>query len=664
MNARIVKEENQDEYIIEGFASDITERKLAEEGLRKSNNKFKALVQQSSEMLFLHDLEGRIVEFNLAAEKNTGYKKEELAGMKVFDIDPDAKDREDQKKYWEKISENDEPVYFEARHQKKDGTIYPAEIVISKIVLEDQKYILALARDITERKKAEEHLKKTEARQSAMIANIADVIAIMDKNGFIQYKSPNITRLFGWKPEELIGQPGWITVHPEDREYLQQKYNLILKKKNASGTVEYRYRCRDNTYKTVQLTAVNMLDDPNVNGILMNYHDISEQKKTEQELKDAKEQAEESDRLKSAFLANMSHEIRTPINGIMGFSQVLQEKEYSREKQKKFLDIIYSRTEHLLHIINDLVDVSKIEANQLTLNPQNFHINDVLRQLSNIYQKELESRNKEHIRLKTNLELDYENSSIYADTGRFRQIMDNLLSNAVKYTNEGSIEYGYKMQPESSLLFYVKDTGIGISPEKQEIIFERFRQVGDSTSRVNEGTGLGLTISRNLVELMGGEMWVESEEGAGTMFCFTIPYQPGRIKDRKARQDNKKADYSWQDKTVLIVEDDLTSREYLKEIIQSTGAEIIQAENGREGLKALESNPSIDLVLLDIRLPDMNGTKVAQEIRKQDKNIAIIAQTAHAMGGDRGKCIQAGATDYIAKPTDIEDLLAIISKYI
>ncbi|MBS3777169.1 MAG: PAS domain S-box protein [Bacteroidales bacterium] len=664
MNARIANTYPDGSLLIEGFVADITARKLAEQGLAKSNNKFKALVQQSSEMLFLHDLDGRIVEFNRAAKKNTGYGQKELASMTVFDIDPDAIDRDDQKKYWQALSVNDEPVYFEVRHRKKDGSIYPAEVIISKVVLEDQEYILALARDITERKKAEKELKKTEARQSAMIANIADVLAIMDKKGIIQYKSPNITRLFGWKPEELIGSSCWETVHPDDRERLQDQFNQLLQRKNDTTKVEYSYRCKDNTYTPVELTAVNLLHDPNVKGILVNYHDVSRQKMVEEELRNAKEKAEESDRLKSAFLANMSHEIRTPMNGIMGFSQMLREKEYPRDKQKQYLDIIYSRTLHLLQIINDLVDVSKIEAGQLTLNFQEFCLNDLLQQLYNIYKKELESREKPHIQLLMDVALDNEHGVIKSDVNRFRQIMDNLLSNAIKYTHKGRIAFGYELQPSPYLLFYVADTGIGIPSEKQGIIFERFRRVEDSTRRVYEGTGLGLTISKNLVELMGGEMWVESRENEGTVIYFTLPYQQSEAGKKEEKQNLKKERYDLTDKTLLIIEDDPTSREYLNEVLNTLGAGVIFAENGAEGLQAFEKKPSIDLILLDIRLPDINGIEIARRIREQNEKVPVIAQTANAMGGDRGKCIQAGATDYIAKPTDMEELLAMIIKYI
>ncbi|MGM0531015.1 MAG: PAS domain S-box protein [Bacteroidota bacterium] len=665
MSARVVKKNEDGAFVIEGFVSDITDRKLAEKGLIKSKNKFKALVEQSSEMLFLHDLDGWIIEFNRAARKNTGYGHRELASMNVLDIDPDAGNREDRKKYWQALSVNDDPVYFETRHQRKDGTIYPAEIVISKIVLEDQKYILALASDITERKQAEEKLRQTEARQSAMITNIADVLAISDKNGVIQYKSPNITRFFGWKPEDLVGKSGWVTVHPDDRERIEQQFNQILQKKNASTTMEYRYRCKDNTYTPVELTAINLLHDPNVKGILVNYHDVSRQKMVEEELRSAKEKAEESDRLKSAFLANMSHEIRTPMNGIMGFSQMLKEKEYPRDRQKQFLSIIYSRTQHLLQIINDLVDVSKIEAGQLTLDLQKFYLNDVFSHLYDIYKTELESREKVHVKLSVNMAFNRKNSIIKTDSSRFKQIMDNLLSNAVKFTQEGSIELGYELHAEGSLLFYVKDTGIGISNAQQKHIFERFRQADDSTIRVHEGTGLGLTISKNLVELMGGEMWVDSKEGEGSAFFFTLPCLTDDRRDEIKEQTYRDTeDYNWKGKTLLIIEDDPTSREYMQEILQPTGAGLIFAETGAEGLKKFEGETSIDVILLDIRLPDINGMEISRKIRKQNETIPIIAQTAHAMSDDRQKCIRAGANDYVSKPCDIQDLLSIINKYI
>ena len=270
--------------------------------------------------------------------------------------------------------------------------------------------------------------------------------------------------------------------------------------------------CRNDDLKLIQISAQII-----VNAI--------ERKQAKEDLKRAKEKAEESDRLKSAFLANMSHEIRTPANAITGFAQMLIDRNLPEHKQKKFLNIIHSKTFHLLEIINDLIDVSKIEANQLNLKYQYFNLNDNLQELYNIYSNRIKRNGKKTIRLQFTKGCEYKNSYIYSDPSRIRQIMDNLLNNAIKFTNEGTIEFGYELQAEHTLRFYVLDTGVGIPDDQQKHIFERFRQGEDSTSRCHEGTGLGLTISKNLVELLGGEIWGGSKEGVGTVFYFTLPYE-------------------------------------------------------------------------------------------------------------------------------------------
>jgi CheY-like chemotaxis protein/two-component sensor histidine kinase len=351
------------------------------------------------------------------------------------------------------------------------------------------------------------------------------------------------------------------------------------------------------------------------------------------------------------------------MNGIMGFSQILKDQEHPREKQRKFLDIIHSRTKHLLQIINDIVDVSKIEANQLSLNPQHFYLNDMLQELYSNYLDELRNTQKNQLQLDVSIGLSRDRSYIKSDENRIRQIMHNLLSNAIKFTPEGEIEFGYEDRSDNMLLFYVKDSGIGISPDKQELIFERFRQANDSKQKNNDGTGLGLTISQSLVKLLGGNMWVESQKGAGSVFYFTLPYQTREKQEKKEKEEPKEMMQDWSGKTLLIVEDDPTSLEYMKEIIRPTGASMILKENGRQALEAFGENPSIDLVLVDIRLPDINGVEITQRIKEKNPSIPIIAQTAYAMGEDRNKCLQAGCDDYISKPLDVNEFIEIIHRY-
>ncbi|MGM0531811.1 MAG: ATP-binding response regulator [Bacteroidota bacterium] len=396
-------------------------------------------------------------------------------------------------------------------------------------------------------------------------------------------------------------------------------------------------------------------------------HNEDELQKTNHELEKAKKRAEEGDRLKSSFLANMSHEIRSPINGIMGFSQMLQRKEYPPEKRNKFHDIIHSNTKHLLNIINDLLDVSKIDANQLTLRYQNFDLNQIMQELYRGYKYKLKEKEKEHVKLQVYLTLDDRSSYIYSDLNRFRQIMENLLSNAIKFTNEGIVEFGYDLQSETSLLFYVKDTGIGLSPDEQEYIFDRFRQVEDSMHRMSEGTGLGLSISINLVELLGGEMWIESTKGEGSTFYFTLPYESKSVSQEKERADEEQEiQQDAAGKTLLIIEDDPTSLEYIKELLEPYGFELIQCETGEQGYQSFNEHPDIDLILMDIKLPDINGLELTRNIRSFDTNseVPIIAQTAYAMSEDAQKSIDAGCDDYISKPIDKKQLLAKMSKFI
>lgn len=392
-------------------------------------------------------------------------------------------------------------------------------------------------------------------------------------------------------------------------------------------------------------------------------NDITIMKKIQQELIKAKEKAEESDRLKSAFLANMSHEIRTPMNGIMGFSQMLQEREYPKKKQQRFLGIIHSRTRDLLRIINDIVDISKIEANQLTVHQETVCLNDILYKLYETYKIEIERNNKPDLKIQLETDLIRTESCIQCDPIRLKQILENLLSNALKFTDTGSIQFGYKKKGPY-LEFFVQDTGIGIPKKFHNKIFTRFRQVDDSEHRIYDGTGLGLSICKSIVEMLGGKIWVESKKGEGSTFKFTIPFVKKDLNVENLRNKSEIADFNWSGKSILLIEDDPSSLEYISEVILPTGAELILKETGKEGMEEFNSINKPDLILMDIRLPDANGMELIKEIRKLDKNIKIIAQTAYAIADDRKKCLDAGADDYIPKPIDVHNFLTIIDRYI
>ena len=397
------------------------------------------------------------------------------------------------------------------------------------------------------------------------------------------------------------------------------------------------------------------------------------------ELEKVKEKAEESDRLKSAFLANMSHEIRTPMNGILGFAELLKDRDLSVEDKEEYTKIINELGNDLLQIINDILDISNIEANQVKIEIEECSVNTLFSELYMIFDSEKSKKNKTNIKIRINKAFEDKNSYIYADETRLRQVLSNLISNALKYTNEGQIEIGYQLI-NNNLRFYIKDTGIGIPKDKQKIIFERFRQADESRTRKHKGTGLGLAISKRLVELMGGEIWVESEgienlnifsadkqktSRKGSVFYFTFPYQPVyQIAEIDDNKNNENTIFNWKNKKILIVEDDSASFQYLEAVMEETQVHIIHTTDGEKAVEICKVNQDIDLVLMDIQLPKMDGYEATRQIKKVRKNLPVITQTAYAMKEDRKMSIEAGCNDYISKPINLKTLMTTLDKYL
>ena len=548
--------------------------------------------------------------------------------------------------------------------------------------------IMGLFLDFTERKITQEKIRKSEEELSAIYQHAPLIMMLLDNERKIrkindfgaQFASEPIEKLSGLPAGEALrclhhlDDPGGCGFGPSCTECTIRNNVLDtlrtgiphkMKEANLPFIIDGKEKIL--TF-LVSTSLLRMEEEPMV---MVSIMDITGRKQIEEELRvinqeliAAKEKAEESDRLKSSFLANMSHEIRTPMNGIMGFSQILKEKVVNKEQQKDFLHIIYARTKHLMQIINDIIDISKIEANQLDIQEEEIHLNLLLYDLFHEKQEALKKQKKSNIQILLKNNVQKEPLYIYADRKRLVQIIDNLLSNAIKFTDEGYIELGYYFQDKDYIIFYVKDTGIGIPKDKHQEIFKRFRQGDESLTRKYEGTGLGLTISKNLVKLMGGDIWVESEMNKGSCFCFTLPHRPVDPVNNDHGTSGKHQTYNWKGKTLLLVEDDPTSQEYMQEALLSTQVELRVAPTGEKALQEISTNGSLDLILMDIRLPDMNGLEVTRKIRKTNHRIPIIAQTARAMNEDRMKCLEAGASDYISKPVELNDLLATIHKFI
>jgi signal transduction histidine kinase/CheY-like chemotaxis protein len=379
------------------------------------------------------------------------------------------------------------------------------------------------------------------------------------------------------------------------------------------------------------------------------------------ELRKAKEQAEESDRLKSAFLANMSHEIRTPMNGILGFADLLKEPELSVVERQEYIGIIEKSGLRMLNIINDLIDISKIESGQMEILNSDINVNQQIEYIFNFFKPEVE---KKGMQIFFEIGLPSEKAFIRTDREKLYAILTNLVKNAIKYSDSGSIEIGYTVK-DKYLEFYVIDAGIGIPHNKKEIIFDRFIQADISDKRAFQGAGLGLAISKSYVEMLGGKIWVESDEGIGSSFHFTIPYLSDQGEKTVIEKINSDIVIEQPVKKlkILIAEDDENSEMLLTLIVKEYCKEDFHARTGREAVEVCRQHPDIDLILMDIQMPEMNGYYATREIRKFNEKVVIIAQTAYALKDDREKAIESGCNDYISKPISQAVLQDLVNKH-
>lgn len=384
------------------------------------------------------------------------------------------------------------------------------------------------------------------------------------------------------------------------------------------------------------------------------------------ERKKAQEKAENADKLKTTFLANMSHEIRTPVSAIIGFSDLLKDGGLSKDEKNQYLSYISRGGQNLLNLINDIIDISKIEAGQIRIEMEDFKLNSLLSEIFTTFIEEKNNREKDNVELKLVKGIVTNDFSIYSDPYRIQQILNNLLSNALKFTDEGYIEFGYRLNSERQLLFFVRDTGVGIPTKMRENIFDRFRQVEESYTKNKEGTGLGLAISRKLTELLGGKIWIEPNEGKGSSFYFQIPMKGSQSDEEIGNLFIGNAEgFSLEGKTILVVEDEDSNYVLLDKMLKTKKAEVIIATNGASAINIISKNGrTIDLVLMDIKMPGVNGYEATKRIKELKKDLPIIAQTAFNMSGEKEKCLALGFDDFIAKPFDKETLFSKINKWI
>ena len=384
-------------------------------------------------------------------------------------------------------------------------------------------------------------------------------------------------------------------------------------------------------------------------------------RKINNELIIAKDKAEESDKLKSSFLANILHEIHTPMNAIIGFSDLVMKTNFSKVKTEEFVKIINASCRQLLTILNDIIEISKIEADQISINKELVNINFLLQNLYTTYWKQA---NNKKVSLIYNSKPELLLLETETDLNKVKQIVSNLLNNAIKFTKQGRIEFGFDLKKDF-IEFFVKDSGIGISLKNQSIIFDRFRQVDNSYARTYEGIGLGLGIAKALVEKLGGHITVSSKLHKGSTFTFTIPYvHPKYIAEDTKTSTEVNPSVNWEGKSILVAEDEILNHTYIEKILSSTNVKIFHAWNGENAIEMVKNYSAISLVLMDIKMPVLNGYEATRRIKDANPELPVIAITAYALSYNKVQALQAGFDNYISKPIPKENLIKIMAGYL
>ncbi|MBE0650246.1 MAG: GAF domain-containing protein [Bacteroidales bacterium] len=636
-------------------------RRKAEKDLLERQEELQAYFEHDISADFLVTTEGKLISCNKTFYKMFGIESE--LQKEQFDISQFYKNPETRKELIEEIRKNGKVEDFEIEFITKNGEpLYVLGNIQGNFgefgeLVSLREYIV----DITKRKTAEESLIKL----SRAVEQSPETIVITNKDGKIEYVNPTFTKVTGYTSEEIIGEnPRILSSHEKlDQEY-KEMWDIILSGNIWRGEFHDKKKNGELYWEQASISPI-IGEKGEITHFVAVKEDITEIKAKDLELKMALEKAQESDRLKSAFLANMSHEIRTPMNGIIGFAELLKEPRLNGDQQREYLDIIEKSANRMLNIITDIVNISKIEAGQMDVYYTEFNINKEMDFLYSFFKPDTDQK---QVKLSYHKDLPDSETIIKTDREKISSILTNLIKNAIKFTSNGFIEFGYQKK-ENVLEFFIKDTGIGILDENKDVVFERFRQGSEYLTHHYEGSGLGLSISKAYVEMLGGKIWFKSintKENHGTEFYFTLPFYP--ITNNKLIKDNKVAIDKLENENqkrlkILIVEDDEVSEMLLKYVLEPFSKEFLTTASGKKAIEICKQNPDIDIIMMDIRIPEMDGYESARQIRKFNKDVLIIAQTAFALEGDREKAMEAGCNDYISKPIQLDKFKVILQKF-
>jgi PAS domain S-box-containing protein len=644
-----------------GTITDITERKESENSLRNSEERLKILFDHAPDAYYLYDLMGNFIDGNFACEKLTGYQNNELIGQNFLNIDLISRD------YMPLVAEllgrnylghGTGPDVLEIN--RKDGSKVTIEIITHPVKIKDQTLVLGIARDISERLQTEMAIRKGEEKYRIIFENVQDVYYETSIEGRIIEVSPSIEVLSRgrYRMEDLIGKSMYeFYSEPNERQLIIEE----LKEKGFVSDFEVTLRNSDGLVTPCSISAKLIFDsEGHPEKIIGSMRDITDRKNVSDALKLAKEKAETSDMLKTEFLNNISHEVRTPLNGILGFAEIISAHDLSQDEKKDALAMLFESSNRLLNTITNYMDISLITSGSLSVNYKDINPAIILRKLFNNFESACQNKKLE---LLMDIPEHSNDLTINSDPEICHKILSHFLENAVKFTEKGSIHFGFNRWDEQ-VEFFVRDTGSGINPDSFNTIFERFVKENQGPLKVSEGSGLGLSIARGMSEAIGGNIRLESLPGMGSCFYLTIPASR-RSEVSPPEMQEKVSDKPGFGSKIIIAEDDETNFYYLNALItKETGAKILHAINGREAIDLFRANPDIKLILMDMKMPEIDGFEATRQIKSINSNVYIIAITAYAMSGDEERIIAAGCDGYVSKPINKKSLLEKIAEFI
>ena len=660
---------------LELFNENIEQQVLARSAeLAVSEERFRLLSDAAPIGIFQTDAEGNGVYVNPQCEAITGQTIEESKGRGwARAVHPE--DREAVLAKWAASVQEGVGLATEFRFLTEQGEIRWVDGRATALRSKEGELtgFVGTLTDITERKRTESALRQREERFRTIIEEMTDDFWEVDLRGSFTFFNQQAVASNGRSREELMELSSRELMDEKNAE----KANMVLKQIYITGEPVrgvFLELIRGDGTKWISESSVSLIRDSEGRpvGFRGISRDVTERKKAEIELRQAKEAAEAANRAKSEFLANMSHEIRTPMNGIIGMTDLMLNTDLTAE-QRECLEMVKTSADALMTIINDILDFSKIEAGNLSLDPIDFYLRESLNET--IKPLALKAQEK-GVNLTCQVPPEVPDALV-GDFGRLRQVLINLISNAVKFTNRGEITVRVKLESQTGdgmrLHFAVSDTGIGILPEKQRLIFEAFSQADGSTTRKYGGTGLGLTISSRLIEMMQGEIGVESRVGEGSTFYFTVHFgQPEKEGSAPRRQRSRASE----DQTsreigrklrILLAEDNIINQKLAVRLLENHGHQVVVAGTGWEALEAFEREP-FDLILMDIQMPEVSGFEATVRIRERERSrgghIPIIAMTAYAMKGDRERCLEVGMDGYVSKPVQSSELFKTIAELV